>query len=87
MKESDDWIEFIKRYDKTSDTIYVSDEDFNYLVSLPCEYDYIVYDNELYIDRHPSLVAEGVESQELIDDYTTHVSEKFFVLYEYKKVE
>lgn len=85
VKESDDWTEYTVR--KSNSVIYVDDDDFDFLVSLPREYDYITYDNELYVDRHPDLVKEGVNSQEFIDDYSTHLSDKFFVLYEYKKVE
>lgn len=87
VKESDNWVEYVKRYDKEVGTLYISDEDFDFLNSLPKEYDYITYDNELYVDRHPDLIKEGVESQEFIDDYSNNVSDKFFVLYEYKKVE
>lgn len=87
VKQSDNWVEYIKRYDNPTNVIYISDEDFDYLESLPREYDYITYDNELYIDRHPSLLEEQIESRELIDDYSEHMSDKFFVLYEYEKVE
>ena len=74
VKTSDDWVEH---------TI----QEFDFLYNLPKEYKYIEFDNEFYVDRHPSILREGIDNTDFIDDYEQHLSDKFFVLYEYRVVE
>ena len=84
VKESSSWEEH--KIIKSSAVFFLSDEEFKFLQELPREYQYHEFDNEFYIDRHPSVLEEGVDNIEFIEDYTTHLSDKFFVLYEYKEI-
>lgn len=72
---------------KSNMVFLLTDEEFMFLRELPREYQYEEFDNEFYVDRHPSVLREGIDNEEFIQDYEEHLSDKFFVLYEYKKVE
>lgn len=72
---------------KSDQVFLLTDDEFMFLMDLPREYQYHEFDNEFYIDRHPTILEEGIDNQEFIEDYKNHLSAKFFVLYEYKKVE
>ena len=69
-------------YEKNS----LTDEEFNFLLTLMQEYDYILADNVLCIDRNPSFL-EGKINDAFVEDYASHLNIKFYVLYEYQKVE
>lgn len=85
VKVSDNWEEHQIR--KSSAVFLLTDEEFMFLRELPREYNYHEFDNEFYVDRHPSVLREGVDNEEFLQDYENHLSDKFFVLYEYKEVE
>lgn len=85
VKKADDWEEHLIRKDKT--VFFLSDEEFQFLQELPKEYNYHEFDNEFYIDRHPSILEEGIDNQEFIEDYKNHLTDKFFVAYTYHQVE
>ncbi len=85
VKTSDDWVEHTIR--KSSASFLLTDQEFDFLYNLPKEYKYIEFDNEFYVDRHPSILKEGIDNTDFIDDYEQHLSDKFFVLYEYRVVE
>lgn len=72
---------------KSSATFILSDEEFDFLINLPREYQYHEFDNEFYIDRHPSILEEGISNIDFIEDYKNHMSDKFFVLYEFRRLE
>ncbi len=82
---ADDWEEHLIR--KSTKIFYLTDEEFQYLIELPKEYAYHEFDNEFYIDRHPSVLEEGIDNQEFIEDYRTHLTDKFFVAYAYTEVD
>lgn len=85
VKIADDWEEHIIK--KSSAVFLLTDEEFVFLKELPQEYIYHEYDNEFYVDRHPSILREGIDNEEFLQDYEEHISDRFFVLYEYKKVD
>ena len=85
MKITDDWEEHIIR--RSNDIFYLTDEEFEYLYNLPTEYNYHEFDSEFYIDRHPSVLEEGIDNLEFIEDYRNHLTDKFFVVYEYIQLE
>lgn len=72
---------------KSKASFLLTDEEFAFLQQLPKEYRYHEFDNEFYIDRHPSVLEEGIDNTDFINDYKEHLSDKFFVLYEYRAVE
>ena len=71
---------------KTYKKFLLTDDQFKFLQNLQSEYQYNNANNILIIDRHPSVLQHHVPA-DFINDYAQHVNEKFFVLYEYKKVE
>ena len=83
--KSDNWEENSIRTDL--EVFYLSDEEMQFLLDLPREYAYHEYDNEFYVDRHPEIIREGIDNEEFIEDYENHLTEKFFVMYKYKKME
>ena len=85
VKQADQWEEH--QIVKSSAIFYLTDEEFDFLQNLPREYNYHEFDNEFYIDRHPSVLEEGIDNTEFIEDYKNHLTDKFFVLYEYKEVD
>ena len=85
VKKSDNWEEHSIR--KTVNSFLLSDEEFNFLQELPNEYNYEEFDSEFYIDRHPSILEEGIDNLEFIEDYKNHLTDKFFVAYEYSYLE
>lgn len=85
VRISDEWEEH--RIKKSSAVFLLTDEEFMYLKELPREYKYHEFDNEFYVDRHPSLLREGIDNKEFLEDYEQHLTDKFFVLYEYQMVE
>jgi len=64
----------------------LTDSEFKFLQSLKKEYNYYIFDNEIYIDRHPSVLEEGIKNVNFIEDYTKNLTDKFYVLYEYKEI-
>lgn len=84
IEQHDSWEKHI--INKTKTRFLLSDEQFDFLCNLQVEYDYILADNIILIDRHPS-VLEGHVPEDLYRDYMKHVNDKFSVLYEYKKVD
>lgn len=72
---------------KSKASFLLTDKEFAFLQQLPKEYKYHEFDNEFYIDRHPSVLEEGIDNIDFINDYKEHLSDKFFVLYEYRVVE
>ena len=85
VMQSDNWEEHNIR--KDSKVFLLSNEEFDFLQNLPKEYNYHEFDNEFYIDRHPSILEEGLDNIDFIEDYKENLTAKFFVLYEYKEVE
>lgn len=85
VKKTDDWVEHTIR--KSSTSFLLTNQEFDFLFNLPKEYKYVEFDNEFYIDRHPSILRENIENMEFVDDYEEHLTDKFFVLYEYKEVD
>lgn len=85
VRVSDEWEEHTIK--KSSAVFLLTDEEFMFLRNLPREYKYHEFDNEFYVDRHPSLLREGIENEEFLQDYEQHLTDKFFVLYEYQMVE
>lgn len=85
VRISDTWEEHTIK--KSTESFLLTDEEFKFLYDLPREYNYHEFDNEFYIDRHPNILEEGIDNKEFIEDYKTHLSDKFFVLYAYKKVD
>ena len=85
LKIADEWEEHSIKKDLTS--FYLTDEEFRFLQELPREYNYHEFDNEFYVDRHPSILEEGIDNQEFIQDYKNHLTEKFFVAYTYYQVD
>ena len=77
--------DFVKVY-KTKTKFLLSDEQFDFLRNLQVEYDYILADNVILIDRHPSVLENHVP-EDLLNDYINHMNDKFSVLYEYKQVD
>ena len=84
-KYSNEWEEHSIR--KSILKFYLSDEEFEFLQELPREYKYHEFDNEFYIDRHPAILEEGIDNKEFIEDYKNHLNDKFFVAYEYHKID
>ena len=85
IKTSNTWEEHLVKKDLT--LFYLTDEEFNFLQELPKEYKYHEFDNEFYIDRHPSILEEGIDNKEFIEDYKNHLTDKFFVAYTYYQLE
>lgn len=79
-----DWEQHI--INKSNAIFDLTDEEFNFLLTLMQEYDYILADNVLCIDRNPSFL-EGKINDAFVEDYASHLNIKFYVLYEYQKVE
>ena len=79
-----DWEQHI--INKSNVVFNLTDEEFNFLLTLRQEYDYILADNVLCIDRNPSFL-KGKINDAFIEDYSSHLNIKFYVLYEYQKVE
>ena len=79
-----DWEQHI--INKSNAIFNLTDEEFNFLLTLMQEYDYILADNVLCIDRNPSFL-EGKINDAFVEDYASHLNTKFYVLYEYQKVE
>lgn len=79
-----DWEQHI--INKSNAIFDLTDEEFNFLLTLMQEYDYILADNVLCIDRNPSFL-EGKINDAFVEDYASHLNTKFYVLYEYQKVE
>ena len=79
-----DWEQHI--INKSNAVFNLTDEEFNFLLTLMQEYDYILADNVLCIDRNPSFL-EGKINDAFVEDYASHLNIKFYVLYEYQKVE
>ena len=71
---------------KTKTKFLLSNEQFDFLSNLQLEYDYILADNIILVDRHPSTLENHVP-EDFLKDYINHINDKFSVLYEYKKVE
>lgn len=85
VKISDNWEEHLIK--KANECFTLTDEEFDILLNLPREYKYEEFDHELYIDRHPSVLRELIDNEEFIQDYEAHLTDKFFVLYEYTWVD
>lgn len=79
-----DWEQHI--INKSNVVFNLTDEEFNFLLTLRQEYDYILADNVLCIDRNPSFL-KGKINDAFIEDYASYLNIKFYVLYEYQKVE
>lgn len=85
VRISDEWEEHTIK--KSLAVFLLTDEEFMFLQGLPREYEYHEFDNEFYVDRHPSLLREGIDNEDFLQDYEQHLTDKFFVLYEYQMVE
>lgn len=79
-----DWEEHI--INKSNAIFDITDEEFNFLLTLVQEYDYILVDNVICIDRNPSFLKEKINDA-FIQDYADNLNRKFYVLYEYRKVD
>lgn len=64
----------------------LTDQQLMFLLNLDHEYDYYLARNVVIVDRHPSLLRDHVPD-DFLSDYEKHMCDKFFVLYEYEKVE
>lgn len=84
-KIANEWEEHLIK--KSNKTFILTDEEFKVLSELPKEYKYEEFDHELYIDRHPSVLREFIDNEDFLQDYEEHLTDKFFVLYDYVWVE
>ena len=71
---------------KTNKKFLLTNDQFNFLCNLQVEYEYELARNVIVVDRHPSVLQKHV-SNDFLHDYAKHLNDKFFVLYEYEKVE
>lgn len=71
---------------KTYKKFLLTNEQFDFLWNLKAEYEYELANNIIVVDRHPS-VLQGHVPEDLVWDYSRHMNEKFFVMYEYEKVD
>lgn len=74
-----------------NEPITISSHDFNILKDLSdnhTEYSYerSLFDNILFLDRHPNTIAESIQSDIFIEDYKKYLNDKFFISYYYKEV-
>lgn len=79
-----DWEQHI--INKSNAVFNLTDEEFNFLLTLAQEYDYVLTDNVICIDRNPSSL-KGQINDAFIKDYADNLNSKFHVLYEYQRVE
>lgn len=84
INKHSDWEEHIIK--KTNTVFNLTDEEFDFLSNLKQEYDYILVDNILCIDRNPTSL-ENYINNDFVQDYAANIGRKFYVLYEYKKIE
>lgn len=86
IQQSDDWEKIIKKRAKKS--FLLTDEEFDALRNMHREYNYAqLGKNTIYIDRHPSKIKNKVSNNDFIMDYSKHLSNKHYVLYEYELVD
>ena len=84
IHQHQDWEEHI--VNKSNAIFDITDQEFEFLSTLKQEYDYVLVNNVLCIDRNPSFL-KGHINDAFLQDYADNLNRKFYVLYEYQKVE
>lgn len=86
VQTSNDWEKITKK--RAKESFLLTNEEFNALKNMHKEYNYAqLGEKTLYVDRHPSKIQNRISNTDFIRDYSQHLSNKHYVLYEYEMVD